>query len=76
MPRITALIRTPAREHSYSLSISRSSTNWFILSQICAGLPSRAKPSSRSISSMTVVRIVSGLNASSSMVSGRAYPVM
>ena len=43
MPRITAMIFTPAREASYSASISVSSTRLFIFSQIVAGLPARAK---------------------------------
>jgi hypothetical protein len=72
MPRITATVRTPAHDASYSLSISVSSTRLLSFSQMVAGLPSRAKPISRSIRSISVGRMVSGLKASESMRSGRA----
>ena len=72
MPRTTAATFTPAREASYSLSISRSSTSEFILSQMPPGLPSRANMISRSISSPMTLRVVSGLNARASIRSGLA----
>ncbi len=39
MPRMTRSIFTPAREASYSASMSLASTSEFILAQIAAGFP-------------------------------------
>src|SRR4051794_14132444 len=61
MPRTTANTFTPARDASYSLSISLSSTRLFILSQMLAGLPARAKAISLSISATSVSRSDKGL---------------
>ena len=72
MPRITQVIGTPAREASYSRSISRSSTRLFIFSHIPAGLPARALAISLSISAAMVRRVVSGLKAICSIASGLA----
>ncbi len=72
MPRITAMTFTPAFDAWYNASISATSVRLFIFSQIVAGLPARAKSISLWISASSLVRVVSGLNPSSSMVSGRA----
>ena len=72
MPRTTAMIFTPAQEARYSASISGSSTSEFSLSQMSAGRPAWAKAISRSISSSSTLRMVSGLNATASIRSGSA----
>ncbi len=64
MPRTTPITFTPARDASYSRSISVSSTSEFIFSQIPVGLPAWAKAISRRISSTSTARMVSGLKAS------------
>ena len=72
MPRITAMIFTPALEARYSASISASSTNELSFNQIAAGRPAWAKVISCSISSSRTLRVVSGLNATASISSGSA----
>ena len=49
-PRTLSLMRTPAREASYSARMMSSSTSEFILARISAACPSPARRVSRSMS--------------------------